>query len=53
MQQQAPGQRFIGRCSYEDCKVPDQSSKFFLIDGSSKAGGRNWSSLAGRVLCNA
>ena len=41
------------RCSYERCKRPSKSSKFYLIDHRNKGGGQDWSDLAGRVLCRA
>jgi hypothetical protein len=41
------------RCKNESCKNPEKSSRFFLIDGTSKAGGHDWSALSGTVLCDA
>lgn len=41
------------RCSYEKCKRPEQSNQFIQIDGASKAGGKDWKPLHGRVICNA
>ena len=40
-------------CSYEKCKRPSQSSQFIQIDGSSKAGGKDWKPLHGKIICNA
>ena len=44
------------RCSYELCETPvtpQESSKWFVVDQNTDAGGRDWSSLQGRVLCQA
>ena len=41
------------RCSYEGCKSPHNSSKFYQIDGRSEAGGQDWTELGGAVLCKA
>lgn len=41
------------KCTYQDCLKPTQSSNFYLIDEGSRAGGRDWSPLAGQVLCDA
>ena len=41
------------RCSYEGCKRPEESSQFLRIGGGSKAGGQDWTELAGAVLCDA
>jgi len=40
-------------CTYEKCKRPTQSSQFIQIDGASKAGGKDWKPLHGKVICNA
>jgi hypothetical protein len=40
------------RCSYEGCRNPTKSSKFYQIDEHTKAGGRDWRELAGSVLCD-
>ena len=40
-------------CTYEGCDSPEDSNQFYKIDGSTKAGGQDWSALDGRVLCNA
>jgi hypothetical protein len=39
------------RCSYEGCQNPTVSSKFTTISAHCAAGGRDWSSVVGRVLC--
>ena len=41
------------RCSYEKCDRPDYSSHFYTIEEGKKAGGKDWSSLIGHVLCHA
>jgi hypothetical protein len=41
------------RCTYEGCKRPQESKQFYQIDGGSKAGGQDWTQLAGSVLCTA
>ena len=41
------------RCSYEGCKSPHNSSKFYQIDGRSEAGGQDWTELGDAVLCHA
>jgi hypothetical protein len=41
------------RCSYLGCKNPNESGQFIQIDGASEAGGRDWTELAGSVLCQA
>jgi hypothetical protein len=38
-------------CSYVNCGSPEKSSKFFQITNSTIAGGQDWSSLKGSVLC--
>jgi hypothetical protein len=43
----------LSRCSYEGCKNPTKSSRFYQIDEHKKAGGRDWRELAGSVLCMA
>ena len=40
------------RCTYEHCAKPDESSKFYKIQEGKTAGGQDWSSLVGQVLCN-
>jgi hypothetical protein len=45
-----PSDRF---CTYEGCKRPSDSSRYFRIDGVSEAGGQDWTLLAGSVLCAA
>ena len=39
------------KCSYEGCKRSHENSRFYQIDGATKAGGRDWSELSGSVLC--
>ena len=39
------------RCSYEGCRRPTMG-QHIQIYGASKAGGQDWTALAGRVLCN-
>lgn len=39
-------------CSYKFCLRPNESSKYKRIDSKCQAGGRNWSELVGKVLCN-
>ena len=41
------------KCSYEGCKSPLESRQYYQIDGSSEAGGQDWTELAGSVLCEA
>jgi hypothetical protein len=41
------------RCSWEHCPQPDVSCKFKRILETTRGGGRDWTSLAGQVLCNA
>ena len=41
------------RCGYEHCCNPDESCRFHQIKADAKAGGQNWSSIAGQVLCHA
>jgi predicted NAD-dependent protein-ADP-ribosyltransferase YbiA (DUF1768 family) len=41
------------RCSYSGCERADGSSRFFQIKEGSSAGGQDWSSVAGEVLCKA
>jgi hypothetical protein len=41
------------QCCYEKCKNPKESRKFFLISADMKSGGRDWTPLAGKLLCNA
>ena len=40
------------RCSYEGCRNPTNSKQFYQIDENTKAGGQDWSELAGSVLCH-
>ena len=39
------------RCSYASCERPEESSQFHQISEGKTAGGHDWSSLAGSVLC--
>jgi hypothetical protein len=39
------------RCSYAGCKKPESSWKFIKIDGSSKAGQKDWSALNNKIIC--
>lgn len=39
-------------CSFEGCQNPLESRQFYLVPEGSTAGGRDWSSLYGRILCN-
>ena len=41
------------RCTYEHCDSPADSSSFHQIGEGSTAGGQDWSSLVGSVLCRA
>jgi hypothetical protein len=41
------------RCVYNECTKPLQSKHFFLISEKKTAGGQDWSSLTGSVLCHA
>jgi nicotinic acid mononucleotide adenylyltransferase len=41
----------LKRCSNASCKRPDESSNFHQICESRTAGGQDWSSLAGSMLC--
>ena len=49
--QHAPLAACARRCSYEGCRSPTNSSKFYQIDEHTKAGGRDWRELSGSVLC--
>jgi hypothetical protein len=40
------------RCSYEGCRRPHSTLRFYHIDGGSQAGGQDWRELTGSVLCN-
>jgi hypothetical protein len=40
------------RCTYAGCERPEESSHFYQISEGSTAGGQDWSSLAGSVLCS-
>ncbi len=40
------------RCSYAKCLKPTESCKFHTIKSNFEAGGRDWSPIAGMVLCN-
>jgi hypothetical protein len=41
------------RCTYEHCIKPDVSKMFYHIEKGKTAGGRDWSSVVGHVLCHA
>jgi hypothetical protein len=41
------------RCTNAGCDNPNATSRFFIVDDTFKAGGRDWSSLLGHVLCHA
>ena len=41
------------RCTYEGCKSPTKSPHFIQIGEHKKAGGQDWTELAGSVLCHA
>jgi hypothetical protein len=41
------------RCTYDQCDCPDNSRRFYQIEDGSTAGGQDWSSVAGNVLCQA
>jgi len=49
--QHKPLAKTARRCSYEGCRDPDDSKMFYQIDGGNKAGGQDWTELAGSVLC--
>ena len=40
------------RCLFAGCTSPDESCRFHRISMKTKAGGQDWSSLVGTVLCN-
>ena len=39
------------RCTYKGCRRPDASSAYRKISTNTSAGGQDWSSLHGQVLC--
>ena len=41
------------RCTYAGCEKPDNSRCFYNVDEGKTAGGQDWSSLVGHVLCHA
>jgi hypothetical protein len=41
------------RCTNAGCDNPGANSRFFIVDDTFKAGGRDWTSLLGHVLCHA
>ena len=47
-----PGRRSM-RCSYSGCKPTEESSRFYQIGEGKSAGGQDWTSVVGKVLCNA
>ena len=40
-------------CAYEKCSNPTESSRFYMIEEGKSAGGQDWSSVVGYVLCDA
>jgi hypothetical protein len=40
------------RCTYAGCERPEESSRFTQVREGITAGGQDWSSLAGSVLCH-
>lgn len=40
-------------CTHPECEAPAESSQFHGIDERTTAGGRDWSSVIGHVLCHA
>ena len=52
-QRAAPDPGIVKRCTYEGCRKPDESREFHKIGDHITAGGRDWSSLYGQVLCDA
>jgi hypothetical protein len=40
------------RCGYEHCCKPNEGKQFYEIKADTKAGGQDWTSLVGRVLCH-
>ena len=43
----------VKRCTYAGCSRPDESSHFYPIEEGRLSGGRDWTALAGHVLCHA
>ena len=41
------------RCTYDHCDSPTHSSRFYHIEEGKTAGGQDWSSVVGSVLCKA
>jgi hypothetical protein len=41
------------RCTNVTCDNPTANSRFFVVDNTFKAGGRDWTSLQGHILCHA
>ena len=41
------------RCTYAECPDPEHSSRYVSIMEGHQAGGHDWSSITGSVLCNA
>ena len=50
-EQEEEGAASSRRCSQAGCDAPDKSCKFYKINRDSSAGGHDWSSLEGSVLC--
>ena len=46
-----PRDKGMVRCSHEGCRNPSKSRHFYQIDEHTKAGGQDWTELAGSVLC--
>jgi hypothetical protein len=40
------------KCTYSGCDRPDESSHFYQIEEGKTAGGQDWSSVVGSVLCH-
>ena len=41
------------RCTFSGCEKPEHGTKFFLIEEGKMTGDKDWSSIAGSVLCKA
>jgi hypothetical protein len=46
------GEEGTKTCTYHLCSNPSTSSRFVKIEDGCKAGGRDWSALAGSILCH-
>mmetsp|Transcript_29621 Transcript_29621/g.71401 ORF Transcript_29621/g.71401 Transcript_29621/m.71401 type:complete len:542 (-) Transcript_29621:159-1784(-) len=40
------------RCSISTCEKPEKSSRYFTVEQGRTSGGRDWTSLVGKVLCH-